>query len=73
LLKEESKKASVEKVTKVKSVIVFKGTKAQIDEAKKELNKLFANDDNHFCKYETDKHIPSVVFDEIAQVCAARF
>ena len=49
-------------------MILFKGTRAQIDEGKKELNKLYANDDFHFCKYETDRHIPQ--FGEIAQVCA---
>lgn len=66
LLEEESKTASIEKVTKVKSFLVFKGTKVQISEAKKELTKLFANEDNHMCKYEIDKHIPSTVFNEIA-------
>lgn len=71
----EESKSSVKQGTQTlaRKVIVIKGSRAQIDEAKKELNKLFANEDNHQCKHEINKPIPGNSFTEIAAICKKNF
>lgn len=53
--------------------IVFTGTRVNIEKAKNVLRSLFAIEANHYCKLEWDKHIPKILFDEIREVCVAKF
>ena len=57
----------------VQSVVLIKGTQDQISKAKAEIKKMFDNDENHQCKYELDKQIPSTMFKELDALCRKKY
>jgi hypothetical protein len=54
-------------------VVLIKGTNQQVEQTKKEIKKMFENDDNHVCKYEINRFITNSVFDELSALCKQKF
>ena len=61
------------KITKVKKYILLRGTDSQIQHAKDEIKKLYADKENHFCKYETYEKIKESLFRNIKTYCQNKF